>query len=206
LALARAYAGTSALKGDYTRTGKRTQMGMMADGVNALARFYKNNFLDRDRQLLIGPALAPPACFDRAGAHAAARCQRRALAADFLLGNITAEAMAVAAAQPPVVGGAAAPAEAVAETFEHMEADVVRLCRCAVVQAPRRPVAWAWSHRRPRTAPRLACPATWSSPRRRRLWTASSSRRWRRRATAVVMTPHGIACRAAHSSFPHPHR
>jgi hypothetical protein len=36
---------------------------MMADGVNALTRLYKNNFLDRDRQALIGAAMppAPPA-------------------------------------------------------------------------------------------------------------------------------------------------
>ena len=57
----RAYAGTSALKGDFTRTGRRTQLGVMADGVNALTRFYKNNFLDRDRQLLIGAAPRPAA-------------------------------------------------------------------------------------------------------------------------------------------------
>ena len=59
------------------------------------------------------------------------------LAADFLLGNITAEAMAVVAAQPPAVDGAAAADEAVTESFEHMEADVVRLCRCVVVRARR---------------------------------------------------------------------
>jgi hypothetical protein len=33
---------------------------MMADGVNALTRLYKNNFLDRDRQALIGAAMPPP--------------------------------------------------------------------------------------------------------------------------------------------------
>lgn len=73
LTLARAYAGTSALKGDYTRTGKRTQMGMMADGVNALARFYKNNFLDRDRQLLIGAAPTGQSWYSPHGAHEAAQ-------------------------------------------------------------------------------------------------------------------------------------
>lgn len=44
------YSGTGALKTDYTRTGKRTRMGMMRDGVNSMSRYYKNNFTDGYRQ------------------------------------------------------------------------------------------------------------------------------------------------------------
>lgn len=44
------YAGTGALKTDYTRTGKRTQVGMIRDGMNSLIRYYKNNFTDGFRQ------------------------------------------------------------------------------------------------------------------------------------------------------------
>lgn len=49
-AISRLYAGTPALKGDFTRTGKRTKKGALDDGVNSLHRYYKNNFLDADRQ------------------------------------------------------------------------------------------------------------------------------------------------------------
>ena len=49
-AISRLYAGTPALKGDYTRTGKRTKKGALDDGVNSMTRFYLNNFLDADRQ------------------------------------------------------------------------------------------------------------------------------------------------------------
>ncbi|XP_016845504.1 phosphatidylinositide phosphatase SAC1 [Nasonia vitripennis] len=44
------YSGTSALKTDFTRTGKRTKMGAMRDGMNSLTRYYKNNFADGFRQ------------------------------------------------------------------------------------------------------------------------------------------------------------
>lgn len=44
------YSGTGALKTDYTRTGKRTQLGALRDGVNSLTRYYKNNFTDGFRQ------------------------------------------------------------------------------------------------------------------------------------------------------------
>lgn len=49
-AISRLYAGTNALKGDFTRTGKRTKMGALDDGMNSLQRYYLNNFLDADRQ------------------------------------------------------------------------------------------------------------------------------------------------------------
>jgi hypothetical protein len=49
-AISRLYAGTPALKGDFTRTGKRTKKGALEDGMNSLQRYYLNNFLDADRQ------------------------------------------------------------------------------------------------------------------------------------------------------------
>ena len=59
-AISRLYAGTPALKGDFTRTGKRTRRGALDDGMNSLQRYYLNNFIDADRQegidLLVGDA------------------------------------------------------------------------------------------------------------------------------------------------------
>nr|DBA24735.1 TPA: hypothetical protein GDO54_012354 [Pyxicephalus adspersus] len=49
-ACAKQYAGTGALKTDFTRTGKRTQWGLIMDGWNSLIRYYKNNFSDGFRQ------------------------------------------------------------------------------------------------------------------------------------------------------------
>jgi len=48
--LSRAYAGTGALKSDFTRTGKRTKEGLLQDGVNGAMRYVRNNFFDGDRQ------------------------------------------------------------------------------------------------------------------------------------------------------------
>ncbi|XP_045625432.1 phosphatidylinositol-3-phosphatase SAC1 [Procambarus clarkii] len=44
------YSGTGALKTDFTRTGKRTHMGLLKDGWNSAIRYIKNNFFDGDRQ------------------------------------------------------------------------------------------------------------------------------------------------------------
>ncbi|XP_033626106.1 phosphatidylinositide phosphatase SAC1-like [Asterias rubens] len=44
------YAGTGALKTDFTRTGKRTHFGMVKDLYNSALRYYKNNFVDGFRQ------------------------------------------------------------------------------------------------------------------------------------------------------------
>lgn len=44
------YSGTGALKTDYTRTGKRTRLGLLKDGWNSAIRYLKNNFADGDRQ------------------------------------------------------------------------------------------------------------------------------------------------------------
>ncbi|CCA69257.1 related to SAC1-recessive suppressor of secretory defect [Serendipita indica DSM 11827] len=52
-AISRAYAGTSALKGDYTRTGKRDLGGMLNDGINSLARVYTSTFSDWFSQSVI---------------------------------------------------------------------------------------------------------------------------------------------------------
>ncbi|OBS80783.1 hypothetical protein A6R68_21003 [Neotoma lepida] len=49
-ACAKQYAGTGALKTDFTRTGKRTRLGLIMDGCNSLLRYYKNNFSDGFRQ------------------------------------------------------------------------------------------------------------------------------------------------------------
>lgn len=40
------YAGTPALKTDFTRTGKRTRAGAANDGYISLRRYYINNFCD----------------------------------------------------------------------------------------------------------------------------------------------------------------
>ncbi|KAK6178001.1 hypothetical protein SNE40_012847 [Patella caerulea] len=48
--LSKQYAGTGALKTDFTRTGKRTKMGLLMDGWNSAVRYFKNNFADGFRQ------------------------------------------------------------------------------------------------------------------------------------------------------------
>lgn len=52
------YAGTGALKTDFTRTGKRTKQGALMDGYNSCIRYVMNNFMDGYRQdvvdLLLG--------------------------------------------------------------------------------------------------------------------------------------------------------
>ncbi|ESW28226.1 hypothetical protein PHAVU_003G269400 [Phaseolus vulgaris] len=44
------YTGTPALKGDFVRFGHRTMQGIINDGVNALMRYYLNNFCDGTKQ------------------------------------------------------------------------------------------------------------------------------------------------------------
>ncbi|KAI8807696.1 SacI homology domain-containing protein, partial [Cladochytrium replicatum] len=48
--VAKQYAGSGAMKVDFTRTGKRTRMGLLEDGKNSLIRYVKNNWLDGWRQ------------------------------------------------------------------------------------------------------------------------------------------------------------
>ncbi|GJE87726.1 SacI homology domain-containing protein [Phanerochaete sordida] len=45
-----AYSGTGALKTDFTRTGKRTRLGLLEDGYKSIMRYLKNNFFDGARQ------------------------------------------------------------------------------------------------------------------------------------------------------------
>jgi len=47
------YAGTRALKGDFTRTGKRTLQGVFTDGLANVRRAVQNNFADGFRQTVI---------------------------------------------------------------------------------------------------------------------------------------------------------
>ena len=51
--LSRQYAGTSALKGDFTRTGERKITGVVKDGYNSANRYYLNRFKDSYRQTVI---------------------------------------------------------------------------------------------------------------------------------------------------------
>ena len=48
--VSRSYAGTGALKTDFTRTGKRTRVGALRDLNNSLTRYLRNNFMDGERQ------------------------------------------------------------------------------------------------------------------------------------------------------------
>lgn len=49
-AISMMYSGTGALKTDFTRTGKRTKLGALQDGVNSAIRYLKNNYADGRRQ------------------------------------------------------------------------------------------------------------------------------------------------------------
>jgi len=49
-ACAKQYAGTGALKTDFTRTGARTKWGLLKDGQNSAIRYYLNNFHDGTKQ------------------------------------------------------------------------------------------------------------------------------------------------------------
>ena len=51
--ISRQYAGTDALKGDFTRTGERRFTGIVKDGVKSANRYYVNRFRDTYRQRVI---------------------------------------------------------------------------------------------------------------------------------------------------------
>ncbi|EEB13673.1 suppressor of actin, putative [Pediculus humanus corporis] len=51
--ISKQYAGTNALKGDYTRTGERKFTGLMKDGMNSANRYYLSRFKDAYRQASI---------------------------------------------------------------------------------------------------------------------------------------------------------
>lgn len=62
--LSNLYAGTGALKSDFTRTGKRSLMGLYNDGMNSITRYYLNNFTDGTKQdginLFLGKYVVDP--------------------------------------------------------------------------------------------------------------------------------------------------
>jgi hypothetical protein len=69
-AMSLAYAGSGALKVDFTKTGKRTINGVISDAINSTMRYYINNFTDGVKQdavdLLLGfykPDLSSPSPF-----------------------------------------------------------------------------------------------------------------------------------------------
>jgi hypothetical protein len=49
-AISRQYSGTGALKTDFTRTGRRTRLGMLTDLLKSIVRYVRGNVLDADRQ------------------------------------------------------------------------------------------------------------------------------------------------------------
>ncbi|XP_055328680.1 phosphatidylinositide phosphatase SAC2-like isoform X2 [Paramacrobiotus metropolitanus] len=55
--VSRQYAGTSALKGDFTRTGERKFTGLMKDGYTSANRYYLNQFKDAYRQAAVDASL-----------------------------------------------------------------------------------------------------------------------------------------------------
>ncbi|XP_069395050.1 phosphatidylinositide phosphatase SAC2 isoform X2 [Paralichthys olivaceus] len=62
--ISRQYAGTAALKGDFTRTGERKLTGVMKDGVNSANRYYLNRFRDAYRQAVIDLMMGLPVTED----------------------------------------------------------------------------------------------------------------------------------------------
>ncbi|XP_069695260.1 phosphatidylinositide phosphatase SAC2 isoform X2 [Periplaneta americana] len=62
--ISKQYAGTNALKGDYTRTGERKFTGMMKDGMNSANRYYLSRFKDAYRQATIDMMLGNPVSED----------------------------------------------------------------------------------------------------------------------------------------------
>uniref|UniRef100_A0A8C4T3X1 Inositol polyphosphate-5-phosphatase F n=1 Tax=Erpetoichthys calabaricus TaxID=27687 RepID=A0A8C4T3X1_ERPCA len=62
--ISRQYAGTAALKGDFTRTGERRLTGVMKDGVNSANRYYLNRFRDAYRQAVIDLMMGIPVTED----------------------------------------------------------------------------------------------------------------------------------------------
>ncbi|CAG8435695.1 6208_t:CDS:10 [Diversispora eburnea] len=51
--LSKIYAGTGALKSEYTRSGKLTWTGVLNDATKSMNRFYINNFQDKSKQEVI---------------------------------------------------------------------------------------------------------------------------------------------------------
>lgn len=49
--ISHAYAGSGAMKTDFTRTGKRSRQGALEDGYKSVTRYIKNNYFDGPRQV-----------------------------------------------------------------------------------------------------------------------------------------------------------
>jgi len=52
-ALSKIYAGTGAMKSSYTRYGKSSIAGVLADARKSATRLYINNFADKGRQTVM---------------------------------------------------------------------------------------------------------------------------------------------------------
>jgi phosphatidylinositol 4-phosphatase len=52
--ISKAYAGSGALKTDFTRTGKRTRQGAFDDFKKSVFRYIRNNYFDGARQVRVG--------------------------------------------------------------------------------------------------------------------------------------------------------
>ncbi|KAK2581072.1 hypothetical protein KPH14_006114 [Odynerus spinipes] len=63
--ISKQYAGTNALKGDYTRTGERKFTGLMKDGMNSANRYFQQHFMDDLRQAAIDTLLGNPINVDQ---------------------------------------------------------------------------------------------------------------------------------------------
>ncbi len=81
--LSKIYAGTGALKSSFTRTGKMSLAGAIADVRKSATRLYYNNFADKARQITIDTLLgrlvgqAPVVLFDPISDYVAGELQRR---------------------------------------------------------------------------------------------------------------------------------
>lgn len=81
--LSKIYAGTGALKSSFTRTGKMSIAGAIADVRKSATRLYVNNFADKARQITIDTLLgrlvnqAPVILFDPISDYVSGELQRR---------------------------------------------------------------------------------------------------------------------------------
>ncbi|KAA8893460.1 SacI homology domain-containing protein [Sphaerosporella brunnea] len=82
-ALSKIYAGTGALKSSFTRTGKMSLAGAIADARKSATRIYINNFADKDRQNTIDVILGklvgqePVSLYDPASDYVTAGLSKR---------------------------------------------------------------------------------------------------------------------------------
>jgi hypothetical protein len=83
--LSKIYAGTGALKSSFTRTGKMSLAGAIADVRKSATRLYYNNFADKARQITIDTLLgrlvgqASVILFDPISDYVAGELQRRSI-------------------------------------------------------------------------------------------------------------------------------